>query len=60
MYDPVKAHNRYIKKRNKLYWANLREELIDKIMWDRQCSYKEAALIYNEQMKSLYHLKKDN
>jgi len=59
MYDSKKAHDRYIKKRNRLYWANLREELIDKIMWDHECGYRTAVDIYNAQIKSLYRVRKD-
>jgi hypothetical protein len=53
-YDPQKAHDAYIKRRNRLNWYRKRAETIDQIMWDFSCSYKSAVDIYNKEQRGIY------
>jgi hypothetical protein len=53
MYDPVKAHDAYIKRRNRMYWYRKRAEAIDQIMWDFSCCYKSAVDIYNKEQHGI-------
>jgi hypothetical protein len=52
-YDPVKAHNYYIHKRNSNYYKMLYVIGIANIIEERGCSHKEANRIYFDRINKL-------
>ena len=53
MYDPAKAHNNYIKKRNSNYYKMLYVLGVAQIVEDRGCTYDEARIIYFQRINNL-------